>query len=165
MTEPIDKLINRSNPSAHSSLESARLNSLVEKAKVLMDQLSAIAVRQTDAIESGDIEQIVEIVTKREPVVRGLVCVGEEIDAFISNPEAIALVNERERSKAFDRISSIEHAMRKLRERDVQDQKLMESTRDRLADELGSMGTGMSALRAYTTRSATPNPILQDRQG
>ncbi len=154
-----------SNPSVHSSLEAVRLNSLVDEATKLMERLGEIAAGQREAIESGEIEQIVEIVTKREPVVRALVCVGEEIDAFINDSQTLALVNEHDQSKAYERIASIEHAMKKLREQDAQDQKLMESTRDRLAGELSLMGTGMNALRAYTTRSGTPNPILQDRQG
>ncbi len=154
-----------SNPSTQSSLETARLNSLVDEAKMLMDRLGEIAAGQREAIESGEIEQIVEIVTKREPIVRGLVCVGEEIDALINDPKTLALVNAHDRSKAYERIASIEHAMKKLRQQDAQDQELMESIRDRLAGELSLMGTGISALRAYTTRSGTPNPILQDRHG
>ncbi len=153
------------NPSAHNGFESSRLDSLVAKAKTLMDRLCAIADGQTQAIESGEIEQIVEIVAQREPVVRELVRVGEELDAFLSDSQAMDLINQDDRVRAFEQIGSIEQAMKKLRQRDAQDQKLMESTRDRLADQLSSMGTGMTALRAYTSRVSTPNPILQDRQG
>ena len=30
---------------------------------------------------------------------------------------------------------------------------------------VGMMGSGKSALRAYSTRSVKPNPIMQDRKG
>lgn len=145
--------------------QTARLSSLVDQAKTLMDQLCDISSTQSDAIKSGDIDQIVEIVTKREPMVRGLVCIGEEIGVFISDPKMIGAVDDTQRSDALNRIASIEQSMKELREHDAQDQKLMESTRDGLADQLASMGAGMNALRAYTSRTATPNPILQDRQG
>ena len=142
-----------------------RLNALVDEAAMLMDQLGAISTDQHQAVESGDVAQIVEVVSKREPIIRGLVCVGEEIEAFINNPQAIASVGKDACADALDRIAKIEHAMKKLRERDARDQKRMESTRDALAEQLGSMGKGKNALRAYTSRSSTPNPILQDRQG
>jgi flagellar biosynthesis/type III secretory pathway chaperone len=145
--------------------ESARLNALVDEASLLMDQLGAISADQHQAVESGDVAQIVEIVSKREPIIRGLVCVGEEIEAFINNPQAIASVGKDVCADALDRIARIEHAMKKLREHDAQDQKRMESTRDTLAEQLGTMGKGKKALRAYTSRTSTPNPILQDRQG
>ena len=143
----------------------ARLNSLVDEAQALMDQLCTISNGQSEAIQAGDVAQIVEIVTIREPVVRGLVCVGEEIGAFIEDPKMIAQVSDADRSEALKRISLIEHTMKRLRERDDQDQKLMESARDTLADQLASMGTNQNALRAYSSRPSTPNPILQDRQG
>ncbi len=143
----------------------ARLHSLVDQAQILMDQLTVLSDGQSEAIEGGDVAQIVEIVSKRDPVVHGLVNVGEEIGAFIEDPEMIAKVSDNERSKAMARIASIEHAMKRLRERDAQDQVQMKATRDAMAEQLSNMGTNQSALRAYSGRPSTPNPILQDRQG
>jgi len=159
------KSSNTPDSDASASSQAARLSSLVDQAKTLMDQLCDISNVQTDAIKSGEIDQVVEIVAKREPLVRGLVCVGEEIGAFITDPKMIGAVDDVQRSNALDRIASIEQSMKKLREHDAQDQKLMESARDGLANQLASMGAGMNALRAYTSRTATPSPILQDRQG
>ena len=142
-----------------------RLNSLVDEAQALMDQLGAISDGQHYAIRSGDIAQVLEVISKREPVVNGLVSVGEEIEAFIKDPGMLAKVPSDERSAALERITLIEIAMGKLREHDAQDQKIMESTRDGLASQLAGMGTGKSALRAYSSRTSTPNPTLHDRQG
>jgi hypothetical protein len=144
---------------------SARLNALVDEAQVLMDQLCSISEGQGDAIKSGDIAQVVEIVVNREPVVQSIVRVGEEIGAFIADPSMIDRVDDADRAAALGRISSIEHAMKRLRERDAKDQQLMEEARDGLADQLAGMGTNQNALRAYSNRTGTPNPILQDRQG
>ena len=150
-------------PSSHGP--SARLDSLVDQAQDLMGQLSAVSNGQGMAIESGDIAKVVEIVTIREPIVRGLVNVGEEIGAFIQDPKMISKMSQRDQDGALKRIALIELAMKRLREQDAKDQGLMEAARDAMANELASMGTNQSALRAYSGRSATPNPILQDRQG
>lgn len=144
---------------------SSRLDSLVDQAQVLMDQLCAASEGQSRAIESGDVAQVVEIVANREPIVRGLVNVGEEIGAFIQDPEMLALVGEPERDDALKRIALIEHAMKRLRERDAHDQRLMENARNQMAEQLSSVGTNQNALRAYSGRTGSPNPILQDRQG
>ena len=144
---------------------SARLHSLIDEAQVFMDQLGSMGEQQSQAIESGDVVQILELVNSREPIVRGLVCVGEEIGAFIQDPSTLSKVSEQQRKDAMDRIAKIEHAMKRLRERDTRDQELMGSVRDQMASQLASMGTNQNALRAYSTRSGTPNPILQDRQG
>lgn len=155
----------KSTDTTHFPTNAARLGSLVDEAQSLMDQLCAISTGQSEAIEVGDVAQIVEIVVKREPVVQGLVSVGEEIGAFIENPDAIAKVSTQERDEAMRRIALIEHAMKRLRERDAHDQKQMEAARDKMAGQLASMGTNQNALRAYSSRTGTPNPILQDREG
>tara|TARA_R110002072_G_scaffold42064_19_gene118446 strand:+ start:30845 stop:31330 length:486 start_codon:yes stop_codon:yes gene_type:complete len=150
---------------AHATPQAARLSSLVDEAQGLMDELVSISVGHTDAIKGGDVAKIVEIVSTREPIVASLVRVGEEIGAFIADPDAIAKVGDAECEQAFKRIGAIEHTMKRLRERDAQDQILMESARDQLAGQLAGMGTGKTALRAYKPNQGTPNPILQDRQG
>lgn len=143
----------------------SRLAFLVDEASMLMDQLNSLSETQRESVNTGDVEQIVQVVQAREPVVRHIVRVGQEIGAFIENPEMISKLSDSDRDEALKRISAIEHAMKRLRERDAQDQSLMEQARDGLANQLSGMGAGQSALRAYSTRTTTPNPILQDRKG
>jgi len=157
--------LSSTNLSTPGEQDSSRLQSLVDEAKSLLDKLNSLSDGQRDAIESGDVEQIVEIVTCREPIVRGLVCVGEEIGAFIENPDTIGQIGQAERQIALDRIVLIENDMAKLRERDQQDQVLMQTTRDRIAEQLSGMGNNQTALRAYSSKANTPNPILHDREG
>ncbi len=153
------------NNTTPSDAHASRLNSLVNEAQELMDQLCTLSEGQSKAIESGDIAQIVEVVSSREPVVLGLVSVGEEIAAFIQDPGMIASVHDTDRKEALGRIASIEQAMKRLREQDAQDQHMMESARDKLAQQISGTGANQNALRAYSNRSSTPNPILQDREG
>ena len=142
----------------------SRLNGLVDQAGELMDQLAEISAGQSEAIQAVDVERVVDFVSRREPIVRRLVVVGEEIAAVI---EAIdgGGQSHSEHQDALLKITSIEHAMKRLREQDARDQQLMEEARDRLASQLASTGTNQSALRAYSSRGGTPNPVLQDRQG
>jgi len=142
-----------------------RINSLIDQAQKLMDRLCAIGEEQRDAIRSGEVDRMVEMVATREPIVRTLVRVGEEIGAFLEDPGMVSRLSDTDRVNALGRIDSIRQVMESLRARDEQDQKLMEKTRDGLADQLATTGTNQSALRAYSGRSSTPNPILQDRQG
>ena len=146
-------------------LGASRLSSLVDEASSLMDQLSTLSEAQRESVTKGDVEQIIEVVSAREPVVRQIVRVGEEIGAFINDPKMVSRLSDTDRDAALKRIALIEHAMKRLRERDAQDQVRMEEARDGLANQLSGMGAGQSALRAYSTKAKTPNPILQDRKG
>ena len=161
MTKQIDSPT-QSGLSEHGS---PRLQSLIDEAQSLMDKLDSLSEGQRDAIESGDVDQIVEIIKSREPIVRGLVCVGEEIGVLIDNPKMLGAIEQSQRKNALDRIALIEESMTKLRKRDQEDQILMETTRDRIAEQLSGMGNNQSALRAYSSKAKTPNPILHDRQG
>jgi len=142
-----------------------RLSTLVDRAQSLVNRLEALSASQSEAISSGQIEQIVELVTSREPLVSEIVTVGEEIGAILVDPDFGSQMNEQVHAQTLDQISQIELVMHRLRDRDAQDQKHMESTRDELARQLVEMGSAQNALRAYSGRQGTPNPILQDRQG
>ncbi len=143
----------------------ARLDSLIEQAQSLMAQLIDLSKEQSQIIESGDVAQIIEIVSLREPIVQGLVNVGEEIGAYIENKDAMASLQSKVRDEAIGQIASIEESMKIVRERDAQDQQAMERARDSMSGQLAVMGTNRSALKAYSSRSGTPGPILQDREG
>jgi len=143
----------------------SRLDGLIERARDLMEQLTAVSDQQSDAIRSGDVAKIIEIIAQREPLVAQIVDVGEEIGAIVENDELMGVLGREKQGEALRRISTIEHAMKRLRERDGRDQELMVETRDAMARQLAGMGSGKSALRAYSTRSQTPDPIMQDRRG
>ncbi len=151
--------------SRNRPVNQARLTTLVDQAGELMDQLSSISDGQRDAIKAVDVEQIVEYVARREPVVSQLVTVGEEIAAVIQSFDEGLQKPDVSYNDALTKIASIEHAMKRLREQDAQDQQLMEEAREKLASQLASTGTNQNAMRAYSSRPNTPNPTLQDRQG
>lgn len=148
-----------------ADLLAARLEALLAETGSLVDQLEAVGDQQHHAIESGQVRQIVEIVETREPLVRSLVRVGEELNAFIEDRDARTALGDEIMERALRRIAIYEHTMKRLRERDAQDQQCMEKARDQIASQLAGMGSGKNALRAYSTRSQTPNPIMQDRRG
>lgn len=143
----------------------ARLDSLLGEAATLIDQLQGVGAEQRLAVESGQVSQIVEVVAKREPIVRSIVRVGEELGAFIENPASKGGVGEKALNAALLQIAGFEHTMKRLREQDHEDQAKMERSRDQLAAQLSSMSTGQSALRAYSSRTPAPNPTMQDRRG
>lgn len=147
------------------ALLESRLESLLNEAGELVDQLQAVGAEQRHAIESGQVQQIVEVVAKRDPIVQSMIRVGEELGAFIEDPATQAVISEQTYSGALLRIAGYEHTMKRLREQDARDQAQMEKTRDKIAAQLAGMGSGKSALRAYSSRPATPNPIMQDKRG
>lgn len=161
MTESTKKL----QDTPESAGSSSRLNSLVDQAGSLMDQLSEMSETQSQAIQAVDIDKIVEYVSRREPVIGQLVIVGEEIEAIISTIDQRNQSSSVSYKAALAKITTIEHAMKRLREQDARDQQSMEAAREKLSDQMASSGTNQSALRAYSAKPATPNPILQDRQG
>jgi len=149
----------------HAALLSARFDALLDEVGTLVEQLEAVSEQQHHAIKTGQVSQIVEIVATRDPLVRSLVEKGEELGAFIENGDARAAMGNEYMERALRRIAVCEHAMKRLRDRDAQDQRKMEDARDEIASQLAGMGSGKSALRAYSSRSYTPNPTMQDRQG
>ncbi|MGV6814881.1 MAG: hypothetical protein ACWA5W_07740 [Phycisphaerales bacterium] len=149
----------------HQISKADRLGSLIEQADSLMGQLKSLSKEQALVIESGDVAQIIEMVSLREPIVQGLVLVGEEIGAFIENTEAMAQLSAAQRREALSQIAAIEGSMKEVRQQDERDQAAMEKVRDAMADQMSMMGAGQNALRAYSSRPSAPNPILQDRQG
>lgn len=142
-----------------------RLGAMVDEAQVLIDQLGLISEQQQGAIREGDVQRIVEVVTQRDPLVRRLVDVGGDIGALIENKPLMGSVSDTLREQLMRRIANIEHAMKKIRERDARDQQVMESARDSIAKQLAGMGAGRTALRAYSSKHGTPNPTMQDRRG
>lgn len=161
MTAPESK----AEPQDQIALLESRLESLLDEAGVLVDQLQAVGAEQRHAVESGQVQQIVEVVAKRDPIVQSMIRVGEELGAFIEDPTTKTTICEQTLNGALLRIAGYEHTMKRLREQDARDQAQMEQTRDKLAAQLAGMGSGKSALRAYSSRSSTPNPIMQDKRG
>lgn len=165
MATPESHKLTDAHPEDQPALLGARLGSLLDEAGTLVEQLEAIGEQQHHAIESGQVRQIVEIVATREPIVRALVRVGEELGAFIEDDSIRAVLGDEVMERALRRMAVYEHTMKRLRERDAQDQRRMERARDQLASQLAGMGSGKSALRAYSPKPQTPNPTMQDRRG
>lgn len=147
-----------------STLLRARLETLLGQIGALIEQLQAVADQQRHAVETEQVQQIVEVVAIREPIVRSMVQVGDELGAFIEDTATQRLLGTPTLERALRQIASYEHAMKLLRERDAQDQEQMEHTRDKLVRQLTGAGTGKEALRAYSTKPTNPNPIMQDKR-
>lgn len=148
-----------------SALLRARLDALLEQTGTLIEQLQAVSDQQRQAVESEQVQQIVEVVAIREPIVRSMVQVGDELGAFIEDPSTQQMLGKPTLERALRQIASYEHAMKLMRERDAQDQQRMEQTRAKLVRQLSGTGTGKSALRAYSSKNTNPNPIMQDKRG
>ncbi len=147
------------------ALLASRLEVLLEQAGELIEQLETISEQQRHAIESAQVSQIVEVVANRDPLVQSMLRVGEELRTYIEDERVRSVVGVSVMENALHRVASFEHKMKHLRERDARDQELMERTRDALARQLSGMNSGTSALRAYSTRSQSPNPTMQDKRG
>jgi len=148
-----------------SALLHARLEALLEQTGSLIEQLEAVGNQQRHAVESEQVQQIVEVVAMREPIVRRMVEVGDELGAFIEDKSTQQMIGKATLERAMRQIASYEHAMKLMRERDTHDQDRMERTRAKLVRQLAGTGTGKNALRAYSTKPTSPNPIMQDKEG
>jgi len=165
MATPESHRQTEAHPEDQSALLAARLGTLLDETGTLVDQLGAIGEQQSHAIETGQVRQIVEIVATREPIVQALVRVGEELGALIEDSSTRTMLGDEVMERALRRMAVYEHTMKRLRERDAQDQQRMERARDQLAAQIAGMGAGKSALRAYSPMSRSPNPTMQDRRG
>ena len=127
-----------------------------------LDELSeAISV----GVVENDPDELVALLTKREPLVADLTRLGDELAAILDNPEAARILGRNEHAQIRDRLAQLEEVMARIRERDKKARAELQRRRDELAGRLASVNTASGAAKAYSGGHRTMNPTIQDARG
>lgn len=143
----------------------ARISSLIEEMASRCAHLDRLSIEQGQAVVGGDVEVVLDVLQRREPVLRALAVAGEQLGAMLEDSVCIDAMGPALFADARSQVRELERIADGIRERDAEHHELMKQQRDGLAERLSSMGQQKSAMHAYSGNKGTPNPTLQDRKG
>ncbi|MCA9303702.1 MAG: hypothetical protein KC996_06240 [Phycisphaerales bacterium] len=143
----------------------ARVSTLIDEMGSRCAHLDRLSVEQGQAVRDGDVELVLDVLQRREPVLRALAVAGEQLGAMLEDGACISAMGPALFADARERLRELERVADGIRERDAEHHQLMKQQRDGLAARLSSMGQQKSAMSAYSGNKGTPNPTLQDRRG
>ncbi|MEM9372763.1 MAG: hypothetical protein AAGA55_03890 [Planctomycetota bacterium] len=143
----------------------ARVRVLAERMRercLRLDEISAGMGAQT-VDEAPD--AIVLALAQREPLVRELAGLGDELAAILNDPGAVRELGEHEHRQIRARMGELEQVMARIRERDRETRATLQRRRDGLADQIASVNIHRGAARAYSGGNHPVNPTVQDGLG
>ncbi len=143
----------------------ARVSSLVDEMRVHCGHLDRLSVEQGASLRNGEIEAVLDVLRRREPVLAALASQGDQITAILEDERCIETLGTSAFAKTRRDLRSLEELADAIRMRDAEHHALMEQQRDGLAGQLASMGQKKSAMDAYSVGKGTPNPTIHDRRG
>jgi len=142
-----------------------RLERILDQQDALYAELDELGRRQSELIQRGDTEELLDVLGTRQRVIDQL---GVSMEAF--QPfgrrwdELMAALPEDRRRRYTSRVEELSGVIRRIAERDQEDQLALERQRAAVADEMASVSRGRSAVAAYGGGGRTAGPTYQDRQ-
>ncbi|MGQ0627865.1 MAG: hypothetical protein ACT4PL_07165 [Phycisphaerales bacterium] len=146
-----------------------RLIRLLDDQLADANTLSALSRAQAAAAAAGEIDEIVEILGQREPIVEAMTARGTDLEPFAKGMGTfMAQVAPRYRDLVGERITQIDALVGVVNQQDELDRAALERYRDRIATDLAGVGKARTALAAYgRDRSDVDDhgPRFQDHRG
>jgi hypothetical protein len=143
----------------------ARVNTLIEELCSKCAHLDRLSIEQGQAVQQGEVELVLDVLKRREPVLRALAVAGEQLGAMLDDKACVRALGSELFREAKERLLELERIADGIRERDAEHHEMMKRQRDGLAEQLSTLGQKRSAMDAYSVVKGTPNPVLQDRRG
>lgn len=143
----------------------SRVNSLIEELSSKCAHLDRLSIEQGQAVQDGEIESVLDVLKRREPILRALAVAGEQLSAMLDDGVCVRAMGAELFREAKERVLDLERIADGIRKRDAEHHEMMKRQRDGLAEQLSSLGQKRSAMDAYSVVKGTPNPVLQDRRG
>lgn len=142
----------------------ARVSALIDEMGSRCAHLDRLSIEQGQAVRDGEVESVLDVLERREPVLKALAVAGEHLGAILEDAVCVRAMGAELFNDARARVRELERVADGIRERDAEHHELMKRQRDGLAERLSSMGQKKSAMTAYSVGKGTPNPTLQDRR-
>ena len=147
----------------HNSTD--RLMQMLQELQSLVERLSQLAQQQSELIEAGRTEALLSVLGLRQEVIDQFVASQAELATLLEQlPRDRDPSSEHSRQQIEDLVETINGELAQVMERDSEDQKRLESNRDRTKNELSGVGTAKRAHHAYF-KSKPVTTRFADRQG
>ncbi len=143
----------------------ARFERLLTQQIELCNELTRLAQSQRDCIGRNDPDALLGVLGQRQGLIDRLRSTAEEArplrEKWSAGP---GLADESVIARVRGTIVELTGLMRSIAERDAEDRRRMESSRDDLAGRLAGVAKSRGAISAYGG-SARGGPRFQDREG
>jgi len=150
-------------PCAHPGWE-RRLIEALETALDLYGELDRIAAKQARLVDDDNTEGILDLLTRREPVIDRLAEVSGTIEPFDGAWTAVLdSLDKNTRVIVQQRLDTLGSISTRIAEEDQRVRDRLELRRDAVRDELAGLSTARSAVGAYAPQVEV-NPKFQDRE-
>jgi hypothetical protein len=147
-----------------------RLRRLLDEHLAAARQLDRLSQAQSVAVRAGAADEVNDILTQREPLVRTLVSVSDELEplaAYLARPANSAAARSPltpvERSRIGAELAELDTLLHQIVSRDAIDQAALAAQRQALGAQLAGLGHTRDAASAYAP--ASQSPVFHDRQG
>ncbi len=142
-----------------------RLMQMLYELQSLVERLSQLAARQSEFIDAGKTEALLAVLGSRQEVIDQFVASQAELATLLEQlPSDRDTGSDHSRRQIEELVETINGELAQVMERDSEDQKRLESRRDRTRNELEGVGTAKRAHQAYF-KSHPVTTRFADRQG
>ena len=138
---------------------------MLHELQSLVERLSQLAAQQSQLIEAGRTEALLSVLGLRQVVIDQFVESQAELTTLLEQlPREGNIGLEHSRRQIEGLVETINGELAQVMERDSEDQKRLESRRDRTKHELKGVGTAKRAHQAYF-KSHPVKTRFADHQG
>jgi hypothetical protein len=132
-------------------METSTLAELIAKKYALLVQLRDAGTRQMELIASGDMTQLLKVLSSKQRLLNGLQLVERELDPFrVQKPSQRSWTSEFQRDECSRTASQCEALRAEIVEQERQSETHLRAHRDRIAVELDGLQQAVHARRAYS---------------
>lgn len=162
-----NELVERPDPHSDPARWSPRLERLVEEQRRLVEQLDALGIEQRRLIDSGEGDELVALLSRRQSLTDQVARLSQEFEPFRRDwGSFMERLPTEQRERLSGAVAEIGEGIRRITERDDADRQALQRQRDVVTGELASVSKARGAVAAYgRAGGAGGGPRYQDRKG
>ncbi len=143
----------------------AAVAGLLDEQYDLCVRLEGLSETQSSHVQAGRTEGLLSVLNERQAVLDRVVEINGTLEPFRNRRDiAMSRLQAADRESLQNRIDRIAESVERVRRRDDEDRRALESQRRGVADELANLSRLRGAAAAYAGSGAT-GPRFHDRQG
>ena len=138
----------------------------LERQQSIVDELSSLAERQADLIETRKTEPLLSLLARRQELIdnfRGAQATLADLTGHVESD--LDAIEPARRAHIQSLMAHIGDRLAVVMEGDARDQRQLEMSRDETSRELASLGTARQANAAYRPPSISSNNRFADERG
>lgn len=117
---------------------------------VLYEQISSLAGRQSELVESGQTEELLSLLGDRQRLIAGLTAINAQLEPVRAEWSVFAAsLSDSQRSAVASLASRIDQLRQSILKQDDQDRAALSAARDRVGRDLRKLSQTGQAARAY----------------